>query len=194
MLHYASEQLHVLQKRQDIKTTLQDIISRPNESTVVRKLGGQALAGAAKTALPANEWPDLLIWLHDASKSPDAVHRELALMVFTSLMSYLGAAFVSACLPSMDEPSGGFPPYPMLNALPYPDTPNNKASKDICPAERDGSHGFPLTQVLPPCCSSPSCDLSYYKLPPLHPFNPALSSARNSRIKPCMATNAVVTL
>lgn len=69
---------------------LQDVMSRAQENSVVRKLSGQALAAAAKSALPAQEWPDFFPWLHEASRSSDAVHRELALMVFASLMSYLG--------------------------------------------------------------------------------------------------------
>lgn len=82
-----------LQIRWNIKTVLQEIISRAQENSVVRKMGGQALAATAKSALPAEEWPDFFPWLHDASKSPDRVHRELALMVFASLMSYLGGPF-----------------------------------------------------------------------------------------------------
>ena len=65
-------------------------MSRAQENSVVRRLSGQALAAAAKAALPAQEWPDFFPWLHEASRSLDAVHRELALMVFASLMSYLG--------------------------------------------------------------------------------------------------------
>lgn len=78
------------QKRVDIKAVLQEIVSRPQENAVVRKLSAQALAAAAKAALPNQEWPDFFPWLHQTSRSPDSVHRELALMVFASLMSYLG--------------------------------------------------------------------------------------------------------
>lgn len=73
-------------------------MSRAQENSVVRRLSGQALAAAAKSALPAQEWPDFFPWLHDASKSSDAVHRELALMAFASLMAYLGTLLLCTSL------------------------------------------------------------------------------------------------
>ena len=79
-----------------LKSSLQQMLFRDDEASSIKKMGGEALAAAAKYALPAGEWPDLLPWLQTASKSSNEGHRELAITVLGSLVAYLGELVASS--------------------------------------------------------------------------------------------------
>ncbi|KAL3581808.1 hypothetical protein D5086_016140 [Populus alba] len=62
-------------------------------SPPVRRASANVVSIIAKYAVPAGEWPDLLPFLFQCSQSAQEDHREVALILFSSLTETIGNAF-----------------------------------------------------------------------------------------------------
>ncbi|KAJ8759642.1 hypothetical protein K2173_009289 [Erythroxylum novogranatense] len=62
-------------------------------SPPVRRASANVVSVVAKYAVPAGEWPDLLPFLFQCSQSAQEDHREVALILFSSLTETIGIAF-----------------------------------------------------------------------------------------------------
>ncbi|CAN1240622.1 IPO4 [Linum grandiflorum] len=62
-------------------------------SPPVRRASANVVSIIAKYAVPAGEWPDLLPFLFQCSQSAQEDHREVALILFSSLTETIGSAF-----------------------------------------------------------------------------------------------------
>ncbi|XVF02933.1 hypothetical protein REPUB_Repub04eG0217300 [Reevesia pubescens] len=62
-------------------------------SPPVRRASANVVSIVAKYAVPAGEWPDLLPFLFQCSQSPQEDHREVALIIFSSLTETIGSTF-----------------------------------------------------------------------------------------------------
>eukprot|EP00257_Ricinus_communis_P014233 XP_015571855.1 importin-4 [Ricinus communis] len=62
-------------------------------SPPVRRASANVVSIIAKYAVPAGEWPDLLPFLFQCSQSVQEDHREVALILFSSLTETIGGAF-----------------------------------------------------------------------------------------------------
>ncbi|XP_047337583.1 importin-4 [Impatiens glandulifera] len=80
------------QLRQLVKESLiQSITIEP--SPPVRRASANVVSIIAKYAVPAGEWPDLLPFLFQCSQSAQEDHREVALILFSSLTETIGNSF-----------------------------------------------------------------------------------------------------
>ncbi|CAA6664910.1 unnamed protein product [Spirodela intermedia] len=61
----------------------------------VRRASANVVSIVAKYAVPAGEWPELLPFLFQCSQSPQEDHREVALILFSSLTETIGSTFQS---------------------------------------------------------------------------------------------------
>lgn len=77
------------QVRDSVKSTLLESISVEN-SPLVRKASADVVSVIAKHAVPAGEWPELLPFLFQCSQSIHEDHREVALILFSSLTETIG--------------------------------------------------------------------------------------------------------
>uniref|UniRef100_A0A7N1A085 Importin N-terminal domain-containing protein n=1 Tax=Kalanchoe fedtschenkoi TaxID=63787 RepID=A0A7N1A085_KALFE len=64
-------------------------------SPPVRRASANVVSIIAKYAVPSGEWPDLLPFLFQCSQSPQEDHKEVALILFSSLTETIGNAFRS---------------------------------------------------------------------------------------------------
>ncbi|XP_027357406.1 importin-4 isoform X2 [Abrus precatorius] len=80
------------QLKQLVKTSLIDTITMEH-SPPVRKASANVVSIVAKYAVPSGEWPDLLPFLFHCSQSAQEDHREVALILFSSLTETIGNAF-----------------------------------------------------------------------------------------------------
>ncbi|RCV45445.1 hypothetical protein SETIT_9G454600v2 [Setaria italica] len=78
----------------NLKQALIDSITL-DHSHPVRRASANVVSIIAKYAIPAGEWPDLLPFLFQCSQSPQEDHREVALILFSSLTETIGATFQS---------------------------------------------------------------------------------------------------
>ncbi|KAJ6429420.1 hypothetical protein OIU84_020947 [Salix udensis] len=62
-------------------------------SPPVRRASANVVSIIAKYAVPAGEWPDLLPFLFQCSQSAQEDHREVALILFSSMTETIGIAF-----------------------------------------------------------------------------------------------------
>ncbi|RXH92312.1 hypothetical protein DVH24_033208 [Malus domestica] len=62
-------------------------------SPPVRRASANVVSVVAKYAVPAGEWPDLLPFLFQCSQSAQEEHREVALILFSSLTETIGNTF-----------------------------------------------------------------------------------------------------
>ncbi|CAL4938634.1 unnamed protein product [Urochloa decumbens] len=83
-----------LDAKASLKQALIDSITLDN-SHPVRRASANVVSIIAKYAIPAGEWPDLLPFLFQCSQSPQEDHREVALILFSSLTETIGATFQS---------------------------------------------------------------------------------------------------
>ncbi|CAN6284845.1 unnamed protein product [Urochloa humidicola] len=83
-----------LDSKASLKQALIDSITLDN-SHPVRRASANVVSIIAKYAIPAGEWPDLLPFLFQCSQSPQEDHREVALILFSSLTETIGATFQS---------------------------------------------------------------------------------------------------
>lgn len=80
------------QLRQLVKESLiQSITIEP--SPPVRRASANVVSIIAKYAVPSGEWSDLLPFLFQCSQSPQEDHREVALILFSSLTETIGNSF-----------------------------------------------------------------------------------------------------
>ncbi|CAI9770123.1 unnamed protein product [Fraxinus pennsylvanica] len=80
------------QIRQLVKQSLIESITMEH-SPPVRRASANVVSIIAKYAVPAGEWPDLLPFLFQCSQSPQEDHREVALILFSSLTETIGNSF-----------------------------------------------------------------------------------------------------
>ncbi|KAI5661542.1 hypothetical protein M9H77_20865 [Catharanthus roseus] len=80
------------QLRQLVKQSLIESIT-VEHSPPVRKASTNVVSIIAKYAVPAGEWPDLLPFLFQCSQSAQEDHREVALILFSSLTETIGNSF-----------------------------------------------------------------------------------------------------
>ncbi|KAJ9687439.1 hypothetical protein PVL29_016073 [Vitis rotundifolia] len=80
------------QLRQLVKQSLIESITMEH-SPPVRRASANVVSIVAKYAVPAGEWPDLLPFLFQCSQSAQEDHREVALILFSSLTETIGNAF-----------------------------------------------------------------------------------------------------
>ncbi|XP_052205712.1 uncharacterized protein LOC127810332 [Diospyros lotus] len=80
------------QLRQLVKKSLIESITMEH-SPPVRRASANVVSIIAKYAVPAGEWPDLLPFLFQCSQSPQEDHREVALILFSSLTETIGNSF-----------------------------------------------------------------------------------------------------
>ncbi|KAL3538547.1 hypothetical protein ACH5RR_001913 [Cinchona calisaya] len=80
------------QLRQLVKQSLIDSITMEH-SPPVRRASANVVSIVAKYAVPAGEWPDLLPFLFQCSQSAQEDHREVALILFSSLTETIGNSF-----------------------------------------------------------------------------------------------------
>uniref|UniRef100_A0A6N2NBT0 Importin N-terminal domain-containing protein n=1 Tax=Salix viminalis TaxID=40686 RepID=A0A6N2NBT0_SALVM len=87
--HWAklSPQLKLLVKQSLIESITME------HSPPVRKASANVVSIIAKYAVTAGEWPDLLPFLFQCSQSAQEDHREVALILFSSLTETIGNAF-----------------------------------------------------------------------------------------------------
>lgn len=78
--------------RQSVKSSLIESIT-VEHSSPVRKASANVVSIIAKYAVPAGEWPDLLPFLFQCSQSAQEDHREVALILFSSLTETIGNTF-----------------------------------------------------------------------------------------------------
>ncbi|KAJ1686897.1 hypothetical protein LUZ63_018287 [Rhynchospora breviuscula] len=77
-----------------LKSALLDSITLDN-SSLVRRASANVVSVIAKCAVPGGEWPDLLPFLFQCSQSSQEEHREVALILFSSLTETIGPTFQS---------------------------------------------------------------------------------------------------
>ncbi|CAL5377844.1 unnamed protein product [Camellia sinensis] len=87
--HWAKLSPHL---RQLVKQSLIESITLEH-SPPVRRASANVVSIIAKYAVPAGEWPDLLPFLFQCSQSPQEDHREVALILFSSLTETIGNSF-----------------------------------------------------------------------------------------------------
>ncbi|XP_010438570.1 PREDICTED: importin-4-like isoform X2 [Camelina sativa] len=75
-----------------VKQSLIESITAEN-SPPVRRASANVVSVVAKYAVPAGEWPDLLTFLFQCSQSSQEDHREVALILFSSLTETIGNTF-----------------------------------------------------------------------------------------------------
>ncbi|CAG7884516.1 importin-4 [Brassica rapa] len=80
------------QMKQEVKQSLIESITVEN-SPPVRRASANVVSVVAKYAVPAGEWPDLLTFLFQCSQSAQEDHREVALILFSSLTETIGNTF-----------------------------------------------------------------------------------------------------
>lgn len=80
------------QLKQLVKQSLIESITMEH-SPPVRKASANVVSIVAKYAVPVGEWPDLLPFLFQCSQSAQEDHREVALILFSSLTETIGNAF-----------------------------------------------------------------------------------------------------
>lgn len=80
------------QLRQLVKQSLIESITLEH-SPPVRRASANVVSIIAKYAVPAGEWPDLLPFLFQCSQSSQEDHREVALILFSSLTETIGNTF-----------------------------------------------------------------------------------------------------
>lgn len=80
------------QLRQLVKQSLIESITMEH-SPPVRRASANVVSIVAKYAVPAGEWPDLLPFLFQLSQSAQEDHREVALVLFSSLTETIGSSF-----------------------------------------------------------------------------------------------------
>lgn len=80
------------QLRQLVKQSLIESIT-VEHSAPVRRASANVVSIIAKYAVPAGEWPDLLPFLFQCSQSHQEDHREVALILFSSLTETIGSSF-----------------------------------------------------------------------------------------------------
>ncbi|RVW43470.1 Importin-4 [Vitis vinifera] len=80
------------QLRHLVKQSLIESITMEH-SPPVRRASANVVSIVAKYAVPAGEWPDLLPFLFQCSQSAQEDHREVALILFSSLTETIGIAF-----------------------------------------------------------------------------------------------------
>ncbi|XP_010528662.1 PREDICTED: importin-4 [Tarenaya hassleriana] len=80
------------QLKQHVKESLIESITIEN-SPPVRRASANVVSVVAKYAVPAGEWPDLLTFLFQCSQSAQEDHREVALILFSSLTETIGNTF-----------------------------------------------------------------------------------------------------
>lgn len=80
------------QLRQLVKQSLIESITLEH-SPPVRRASANVVSIIAKYAVPAGEWPDLLPFLFQCSQSQQEDHREVALILFSSLTETIGNSF-----------------------------------------------------------------------------------------------------
>ncbi|XP_007045324.2 PREDICTED: importin-4 isoform X1 [Theobroma cacao] len=80
------------QVKQLVKQSLIESITMEH-SAPVRRASANVVSIIAKYAVPAGEWPDLLSFLFQCSQSPQEDHREVALILFSSLTETIGSTF-----------------------------------------------------------------------------------------------------
>ncbi|XP_028753292.1 importin-4 isoform X2 [Neltuma alba] len=80
------------QLKQLVKQSLIESITMEH-SPPVRKASANVVSIVAKYAVPAGEWPDLLPFLFQCSQSAQEDHREVALILFSSLTETIGNTF-----------------------------------------------------------------------------------------------------
>ncbi|XP_076920880.1 uncharacterized protein LOC143582105 [Bidens hawaiensis] len=87
--HWAKLPPHL---RQLVKQSLIESITMEH-SPPVRRASANVVSIIAKYAVPGGEWPDLLPFLFQCSQSPQEDHREVALILFSSLTETIGDSF-----------------------------------------------------------------------------------------------------
>ncbi|KAB1207042.1 putative importin subunit beta-4 [Morella rubra] len=80
------------QLKQLVKQSLIDSITMEHSSPV-RRASANVVSIIAKYAVPAGEWPDLLPFLFQCSQSAQEEHREVGLILFSSLTETIGNRF-----------------------------------------------------------------------------------------------------
>ncbi|CAN6465263.1 unnamed protein product [Victoria cruziana] len=80
------------QFRDSVKSTLISSITSEHSSPV-RRASANVVSVIAKYAVPAGEWPELLPFLFQCSQSNQEDHREVALILFSSLTETIGEVF-----------------------------------------------------------------------------------------------------
>lgn len=80
------------QLRQLVKQSLIESITMEH-SPLVRRASANVVSIIAKYVVPAGEWPDLLPFLFQCSQSQQEDHREVALILFSSLTETIGNTF-----------------------------------------------------------------------------------------------------
>ncbi|KAL6515235.1 hypothetical protein OROHE_018867 [Orobanche hederae] len=80
------------QLRQLVKQSLTESIT-VEHSPPVRRASAHVVSIIAKYAVPAGEWPDLLPFLFQCCQSTHEEHREVALILFSSLTETIGNSF-----------------------------------------------------------------------------------------------------
>ncbi|KAJ6804510.1 putative importin subunit beta-4 isoform X1 [Iris pallida] len=80
--------------KNSIKSALIETITL-DHSPLVRRASANVVSIIAKYAVPAGEWPDLLPFLFQCSQSAQEDHREVALILFSSLTETIGPTFQS---------------------------------------------------------------------------------------------------
>ncbi|XVE91917.1 hypothetical protein REPUB_Repub01dG0052500 [Reevesia pubescens] len=80
------------QVKQLVKQSLIESITMEH-SPPVRRASANVVSIVAKYAVPAGEWSDLLPFLFQCSQSPQEDHREVALILFSSLTETIGSTF-----------------------------------------------------------------------------------------------------
>ncbi|PWA69088.1 ARM repeat superfamily protein [Artemisia annua] len=80
------------QLRQLVKQSLIESITLEH-SPPVRRASANVVSIIAKYAVPTGEWPDLLPFLFQCSQSAQEDHREVALILFSSLTETIGESF-----------------------------------------------------------------------------------------------------
>ncbi|CAH9082136.1 unnamed protein product [Cuscuta europaea] len=78
--------------RQLVKQSLIESIT-VEHSSPVRRASANVVSIIAKYAVPAGEWPELLPFLFECSQSHQEDHREVALILFSSLTETIGTSF-----------------------------------------------------------------------------------------------------
>ncbi|XP_038984750.1 probable importin subunit beta-4 isoform X3 [Phoenix dactylifera] len=89
--HWAKLPPHV---KHSVKSALIESITL-DPSPPVRRASANVVSVIAKYAVPAGEWPDLLPFLFQCSQSAQEDHREVALILFSSLTETIGPTFQS---------------------------------------------------------------------------------------------------
>ncbi|XP_020104438.1 importin-4 [Ananas comosus] len=80
--------------KHSVKSALIESITL-DHSPLVRRASANVVSVIAKYAVPAGEWPDLLPFLFQCSQSSEEGHREVALILFSSLTETIGPTFQS---------------------------------------------------------------------------------------------------